>query len=82
MILTAEKIIKIVVAKPRSYLLVGNLTNSDVYISKNEHTDKENFIRNGFCIQLNGLVELNPCVYQGDFYAYSATASDLRILQL
>lgn len=82
MILPANKVTKIISAKPRSYLLIENLTDSTVYISKNEYSDTNDYSANSVAIKADGILEINPCIYQGCFYAYSATQSDIRVLEL
>jgi hypothetical protein len=66
----------------RTYLLIGNYTDSTVYISKDEYATIDDYTSNAFALKLNGIIELNPCLYQGSFYAYSTTTSDLRVLEL
>lgn len=82
MILPANKAVKIVSAKPRNYLLIENLTDSTVYISKNEYPDTNDYSNNSVAIKKDGLLEINPCVYQGCFFAYSTAESDIRVLEL
>lgn len=82
MILSAGKVTKIVVTKPRSYILIENLTDSTVYLSKHEYPDVNDYSANSVGFKENGRLEINPCMYQGDFYAYSTTASDIRVLEL
>ena len=78
----ASTVQKIVQGKPRSYLLIENLTDSTVYISSREYPDKNDYSKNSIAIKLDGLLEINPCVYQGSFFAYSTTESDIRVLEL
>lgn len=82
MLLPASKAVKIVSEKPRSYLLIENLTDSTVYISKHEYSDTNDYSANSIAIKADGILEINPCIYQGCFYAYSATESDIRVLEL
>lgn len=80
--LISYKITKIVQAKPRTYLLIENLTNSSLYISKNEFTDIQDYEKNSIVIKENGILELNPCLYQGSFYALCDVDSDIRVMEL
>ena len=82
MIIKASTPQKIVQAKPRIYMLIGNLTNSTVYISKEEYSNTEDYVNNCFALKQNGLLEISPCGYMGSFYAYSTEESDLRVLEL
>lgn len=82
--LTANKPQKIIGSTnlKRTYLLIANYTDSTVYISKDEYATIDDYLNNAFALKLNGIIELNPCLYQGAFYAYSTTISDLRVLEL
>ena len=82
MILQANKVTKIVTSKVRVYLLVGNLSDTTVYISANEYPEVEDYLNNSFALKLNGILEINPCMYQGSFYAYTTEESDIRVLEL
>lgn len=82
MILSASKVTKIVTMKPRSYIWIQNLTDSTVYLSRHEFSDPNDYTGNSVAIKLDGFLEINPCVYQGEFYAYSTTESDIRVLEL
>ncbi len=82
MIIKASTVQKIVQGKPRSYLLIENLTNSTVYISNREYPDNGDYSNNSIAIKKDGLLEINPCVYQGDFFGFSTTESDIRVLEL
>jgi len=82
MILHALKVVKIVSAKPRSYLLIQNLSASDVFISTHEYTEVQDYTNNSVALMLEGMLEINPCLYQGDIYAYSVDQSDIRVLEL
>jgi hypothetical protein len=82
MIISANSVQKIVTGKARSYLLIENLTNSDVYLSSEEFPAGEDYLRNCVLLKQNGILELSPAVYQGPFYAYSSIESDIRVLEL
>lgn len=82
MILPSYQITKIAKAKPRVYLLIENLTDSSLYISKNEYTDTQDYTSNSIVIKKDGLFELNPCLYQGDFYGLCDIDSDVRVMEL
>lgn len=82
MILISQRVTKIVQAKPRTYLLIENLTDSTLYISNREYTDIEDYTRNSIVIKLDGTFELSPCMYQGSFYAVCDIESDVRVLEL
>lgn len=80
--LISQKITKIVQGNPRAYLLIENLTDSNLYISDKEYPDIEDYTKNSVVIKLDGVLELNPCVYQGSFYAVCDVDSDIRVLEL
>ena len=82
MILISQQVRKIVQEKPRSYLLIENLTDSSLYISNHEYTDLEDYVNNSVVIKQYGVFELNPCIYQGSFYAVCDINSDVRVLEL
>lgn len=80
--ITSYTVTKIVKAKPRTYILIQNLTDSSLYISKHEFIDTNDYEHNSIVIKKNGLLEINPCVYQGDFYGLTDVDSDVRVLEL
>lgn len=82
MILRSQQVTKIVQAKPRTYILIENLTNSSLFISKNEYPDLEDYTNNSIVLRENGTLEINPCVYQGSFYGLTDIDSDIRVLEL
>lgn len=82
MIIPVSTVQKIVQGKPRAYLLIENLTDSIVYVSAREYPDPQDYVKNSLVLKENGVLELNPCMYQGSFYAYSVTESDIRVMEL
>lgn len=79
--LISQRVTKIVQAKPRTYLLIQNLTNSILYISNREYPDIEDYTNNSIVIKENGILEINPCVYQGSYYGVCDIDSDIRVLE-
>ena len=82
MIVISQQVQKIVQGKPRTYLLIENLTDSSLYISPNEYPNIEDYTNNSIVLKENGILELNPCVYQGSLYAVCDIDSDVRVLEL
>lgn len=80
--LISQQVTKIVQAKPRTYILIENLTDSSLYISNREYQDLQDYTKNSVCIKKDGILEINPCVYQGGFYAVTDIDSDVRVLEL
>lgn len=79
--LISQRITKIVQAKPRTYILIENLTNSSLYISTREYVDIEDYTNNSIVLRENGVLEINPCLYQGSYYGVCDIDSDVRILE-
>ena len=80
--LIAGRITKILPANQRVYMLIGNLSDTTIYLSRTEFADKEDYTQNSFALKHNGLLEINPCIYQGSMYAYTDETSDVRVLEL